>query len=960
MRAALAWWAALWIAIISPCRAHAQAHLAEPWVEVRTEHFVVLAHRGVAVLAPEVAQMAEAAHARLEPVFGARRGRTTIVLSDAIDSANGSAGVLPYRTVNAWGFAPEADSTLGFHDNWMWNLLVHEYTHILHLDTMGRAWRVANVPFGARWAPNQYLPRWFIEGIATWQESLQSGTGRIQNAHYQQQLRVTVAGGQAPRLGSLSGFPEDWPYAGAWYLFGAFFVDWMADRFGDDVIPRVVQRYGRRAVPYGFSTTLELETGLGLPELYSRFMAEASVHAALDFARRAAEGPLTAYESVTMRGHNSGFVTLDARCAAVAWMVDDGHSHPRLVREHEGVTLSVRVEQADPFALVPCAERAVLSLPVSVAQGYAFADLFELDLRTGAMRRITRGLRAREPAVSPDGTQVAFVRATEGRADLWTVGVDGRGARLLATAGDWSLFATPAFSADGTWLVASLHRPGFGRDIVRIELSTGQVTTVATGTGEALSPVLVDNDAWVLFSDDRGAYREIVAHELATGQEAVVTRGTGAVFTPVLRTVGDAARLWVRLLGPSGYDVAVTTVRWPPRTAVAEAAIERGSGPGVWTERTVGASRRARSARMFVPSTWRPGASVAGGQWSASLSASNHDPTGRLAVSGVLAFSSVTDTPTGSVAARLGMLPLGLRLSAARVLEPRAETWLEGEGWQPFWEEQWLGSVGTDVVFARPGGAHSLSVEWSLARVRALDAPEVSRRPEDVEPSIPTFASRDSLAVSWGWGNARAPVHAISPETGWSVGATTRVRAPWTGAAVESIEFLWGGRAFVALPWFEHHVLALRGAGAFGRSRGTGRRLYALGGPTVQDVVMATINGLPSGSAHVRGYSPAARSGDHYVLGSAEYRLPLWRMDAGVGSLPLVFEELSLAAFCDVGMASDGALRGSALASGVGAELRLGTTFGYVRGAAFRFGVARGLAGAGARTSVYVLYGWPF
>ena len=64
------------------------------------------------------------------------------------------------------------------HDDWLYGLIAHEYTHILHLDTMSGLPNIYNRIFGKTWAPNQVMPRWVIEGIATYEESKRSAGGR--------------------------------------------------------------------------------------------------------------------------------------------------------------------------------------------------------------------------------------------------------------------------------------------------------------------------------------------------------------------------------------------------------------------------------------------------------------------------------------------------------------------------------------------------------------------------------------------------------------------------------------------------------------------------------------------------------------------------------------------------------------------------------------------------------------
>ena len=105
--------------------------------------------------------------------------------------------------------------------------------------------------------------------------------------------------------------------------------------------------------------------------------------------------------------------------------------------------------------------------------------------------------------------------------------------------------------------------------------------------------------------------------------------------------------------------------------------------------------------------------------------------------------------------------------------------------------------------------------------------------------------------------------------------------------------------------------------------------------------------------------------GDWYYLGSVEYRMPLWWIDRGIGTIPFFARYFSLAAFLDAGnafnelpsgsqeeqepilsqtlMGSGLEIRGSAIIGyGVSLNMRLGYAFA-VRGPGIPLGSADGI-----------------
>ena len=60
-----------------------------------------------------------------------------------------------------------------------------------------------------------------------------------------------------------------------------------------------------------------------------------------------------------------------------------------------------------------------------------FNDLFVYNLDKEKERRISRNLRAKDPAVSPDGSLIAFVRNQDGSTNLGLMNIDGTNIRYL-------------------------------------------------------------------------------------------------------------------------------------------------------------------------------------------------------------------------------------------------------------------------------------------------------------------------------------------------------------------------------------------------------------------------------------------------------------------------------------------------------------------------------------------------
>jgi hypothetical protein len=146
-------------------------------------------------------------------------------------------------------------------------------------------------------------------------------------------------------------------------------------------------------------------------------------------------------------------------------------------------------------------------------------------------------------------------------------------------------------------------------------------------------------------------------------------------------------------------------------------------------------------------------------------------------------------------------------------------------------------------------------------------------------------------------------------------------------------------------------VLALRGAG--GLTLGANEFLgnYQLGGSIGDTAFYVT----PDAFRMLRGYPFGYDLGDMYWLGSAEYRLPLWHIHRGVGTIPAYARNLSAAAFVDSGNAfnapSEATTQGTSATQfadaattdslvGVGGEISFRTVLFWTTSFTGRFGYA--------------------
>src|SRR5262249_16997616 len=149
------------------------------------------------------------------------------------------------------------ESILADYDDWLSMLITHEYSHILHIGNVSGLPAVINaiagLGIGTVYAPNQIQPRWFIEGLATFEESARTTGGRRRSRLFDMYLRMAVLEGRWQRLDQISSGTLAFPHGSTAYLYGAHFVRYIVDRFGEAALAEIGRLYGRSGLPFGLN-----------------------------------------------------------------------------------------------------------------------------------------------------------------------------------------------------------------------------------------------------------------------------------------------------------------------------------------------------------------------------------------------------------------------------------------------------------------------------------------------------------------------------------------------------------------------------------------------------------------------------------------------------------------------------------------------------------------------------------
>lgn len=189
------------------------------WVQIKSPHFSVIVDKDYQEFGKLVAQKAEEAAKRLEALSNKRPRNTVIIVDHTKGYSNGSATMFPYPTIILQPGLPESSSQIGQYKDWVLELLIHEYTHILSFHNTRNLYSPMRWLVGSAISPSYFLPTWYLEGLAVYTESHLSDGGRLKtskfNAYKNQLYKSNISFANEQETGS-------YPFGSAPYVFGSW------------------------------------------------------------------------------------------------------------------------------------------------------------------------------------------------------------------------------------------------------------------------------------------------------------------------------------------------------------------------------------------------------------------------------------------------------------------------------------------------------------------------------------------------------------------------------------------------------------------------------------------------------------------------------------------------------------------------------------------------------------------
>lgn len=549
------------------------SHPELQWKTIETEHFLIHYHDGEERTGREVAYVAEQVYKPITDLYQHQPDqKVSIVLRDYDDYSNGASYFYDNKIV-IW--ASNLDYELRGAHPWLQNVVAHEFTHIVQIQTamkLGRkvpgiyfqwlgyeAERRPDVLYGYPNVLVSYplsafvVPSWFAEGVAQLNNPhLQYDTW---DSHRDMILRMYMLEGKPLSWEEMAVFGKTSLGNESSYNAGFSIVRYIAQKYGADKLREISD-----ALSSIFRVTIDgaVQSALGISgqQLYDDWKRDET--AQYDSVARSIRPFTREGELIEKEGFGNFYPAFSPDGSKIAYVSNKGE-------DYFGQS-SVYLYDLNAKTSKKIVDLVRSSLSFSPDSKYLYYaklsydnphwsrvyDIYRYDIGEEKETRLTRGLRSQNPKLSPDGTKLVFAYGSDGTLNIGTCDVEGKNVKAITSFKSGEQVYTPVWSPDGKVIA-------FGYSIAQNQhLATvnadGSDLKISSTEHDSRNPAYSPDGKTLYYADDRSGIFNIYAMDVATGQSRRVSNVLGGAYLPSVNAKGQVVYATYE---SSGYKIAL-------------------------------------------------------------------------------------------------------------------------------------------------------------------------------------------------------------------------------------------------------------------------------------------------------------------------------------------------------------------------------------------------------------------
>ncbi|MDT3696562.1 MAG: biopolymer transporter Tol [Ignavibacterium sp.] len=527
------------------------------WYTIKGKYVEVHFHDGAERTAQVVLKIADEVWEPICSLYGYQPDKVHYIIKDIDDYSNGATYFFDNK-IEIWTSALDFDLR-GTH-NWLRNVISHEFTHMVQIQSAMKTTRSIPAVFLQVLSyedkrrpdilygfPNFVLsyplatvnvPAWFAEGTAQYMRTEFNYDNW--DSHRDMILRSYALEGKMLTWNEMGVFGKTSLGNESVYNSGFALTRYIAQKYGEDKLGDITKLLGSFG-NFTIDAAMKKIIGVDGDELYdewSKFLKE-------DYRRRSEKvlSDLITGEEIGKEGFGNFYPVFSNNGKKIYYISNKSsdyfapagiYEYDIQTKEEKNITVNVR----STFSFIPNQNKILYAkITDDNKNWYNVHDLFIYDLDTKKEKRLTYNLRANNPAVSNDGKSIVFIYQKDGTTNLGSVNIDGSNFKRLTFYENGEQVYNPKFSPDDSFIIFD-YSYGNTRDIAKVAESGGNVEFLIATDKDERNPVF-DKDGNMIYASDKTGIFNLYRYSFSDGLSEQLTNVIGGAFMPAINNSND-------------------------------------------------------------------------------------------------------------------------------------------------------------------------------------------------------------------------------------------------------------------------------------------------------------------------------------------------------------------------------------------------------------------------------------
>lgn len=527
------------------------------WFTIKGEHVEVHFHEGAERTAQTVLKIADEVWDPICTFYDYQPDKVHYIIKDIDDYSNGATYFFDNK-IEIWTSALDFDLR-GAH-NWLRNVISHEFTHMVQIQSAMKTTRSIpavflqiltyederrpDILYGFPNVVVSYplamvnVPAWFAEGTAQYMRKEFNYDNW--DSHRDMILRSYALDNNMLTWNEMGVFGKTSLGNESVYNSGFALTKYIAQKYGEDKLGKISKAlgsFGTFTIDAAFDNVLGKD-GNEIYDEWSGFLKS-------DYKKRSEKilSNLVTGEQIAKDGFGNFYPAFSNDGKKIYYISNKSSDYfgPAGIYEYDVETKTdknIVTGVRSTFSFIPGQNKIIYAkISEDNENWYNVHDLFVYDITEEEETRLTYNLRANHPSISHDGKKIVFLYQKDGTTNLGTVDIDGKNFKRLTFFENGEQVYNPKFSLDNSYVIFD-YSYGNTRDIAKVNVDGGNVEFIIATNNDERNPA-IDKDGNIIFASDETGIFNIYRFTETTKAKKQLTNVLGGAFMPNVNQAGE-------------------------------------------------------------------------------------------------------------------------------------------------------------------------------------------------------------------------------------------------------------------------------------------------------------------------------------------------------------------------------------------------------------------------------------